>query len=106
MRSTFDLFGPRQVATYTELIEAAICDLAVDPERIGSRPRPELGRAMRSLHLSHVAGRQRGARHEIYYRVQAAKGGQPELVIMRILHDAMDPAGRVKAALRGDLRRS
>ena len=61
---------------------------------------------MRSLHLAQVARRRRAARHELYYRVQNGRDGTPELVIMRVLHDAMEPARRVKAALRDDLRRS
>jgi toxin ParE1/3/4 len=61
---------------------------------------------MRSLHLAQVARRRRAARHQLYYRVQNGRDGTPELVIMRMLHDAMEPVRRVKAALQSDFKRS
>jgi toxin ParE1/3/4 len=80
--------------------------LADDPYRAGSRAHPEFGYIVRSIHLDWVAGRRGAARHELFYAVHPIGAGNEELVILRVLHDAMDPAGRVKAALRRDLRRS
>jgi toxin ParE1/3/4 len=86
-------FGLDARARYGALIETALRDVARDPLRPGSHPRPELGLDLRSYHLRHSRSRakRRGGgvgepRHVIYYRVVS-----PELVrVERVLHDAMD----------------
>lgn len=86
-------FGALARERYASLILAALQDLAADPERPGSRARPELGSDIRSYHLRSSRGRMsrpservQRPRHFVLYR----KDGVAALVIGRILHEAMD----------------
>lgn len=90
---TEERFGPAARARYEALMLTALTDLATDPERIGSRARPELGEGVRVYHLRHSRTRTRARtgtvqspRHVVVYRNVTA-----DIVgIGRILHDAMD----------------
>jgi toxin ParE1/3/4 len=86
-------FGARVRARYERLIETAIRDIALDPARLGSRARPELGPGIRTYHLASSRQRARGPsgiiripRHLLVYRLV----GDAELEIIRILHDQME----------------
>lgn len=86
-------FGARVRARYRRLIHGAIHDLAVAPERPGSRARPELGDEIRTYHLASSRERARDEggiirrpRHLLVYRVL----GTTHIEIVRVLHDAMD----------------
>jgi toxin ParE1/3/4 len=88
-----DRFGANARLRYEALIVQAIQDVAENPDRPGSRARPDLGREARTYHLAHSrlrvprsAGRVKEPRHFLLYRAQA--DGQIE--IGRILHDSMD----------------
>jgi toxin ParE1/3/4 len=86
-------FGASARARYEQLIETAIRDVAIDPERPGSRARPELGPGIGAYHLSFSRQRARGPggiirtpRHLLIYRLLS----DTELEIVRVLHDAME----------------
>lgn len=72
---------------------AVLTDIAADPERLGSRAQPELGKGVRVYHLRHSRTRAgtgsrtvRAPRHFVVYRHAV-----PDVVgVGRILHDAMD----------------
>lgn len=85
-------FGRSVREAYEALVFAGIEDVAAQPDRVGSRRRPELGAAVMSWHLAlsreHVDERMRRIatpRHLVIYRVTAG-----ELHVLRLLHDAMD----------------
>jgi len=86
-------FGELARARYEALLAVALRDIADDPGRAGSIPRPELGDGIRSYHLRNSRRRVRGGlglvrrpRHLILYRPI-----NPSLVgIGRVLHDGMD----------------
>ncbi len=84
-------FGRDAAARYAALLQQAIRDLEIDPERIGVKSRPELmSPAARTYHLSfsrnHVNGpRVKNPRHFILFRVVP-----PALQIARILRDGRD----------------
>ena len=86
-------FGARARARYAALLAAALADLAADPARPASAPRPELGAGVRSYHLRHSRKRGRTEdapvgrpRHVVLYRTDPA--GTVE--VGRILYDAME----------------
>jgi toxin ParE1/3/4 len=90
-------FGETARLRYQALIVAALTDIAVDPDRRGVRPRPEVGEGVRIYHLRHSRERAhskhgvvRAPRHFLLYRVEADL-----IVVGRILHDAMDLDRRV-----------
>jgi toxin ParE1/3/4 len=83
---TADRFGDRQADAYRVLLNQALERIGADPQGGGSKPRPELGDDVRSVSLGTFARRRRSARHVVFYR-PADEG----LVVLRVLHDAMDP---------------
>lgn len=83
---TADRFGDRQADAYRLLLNQALERIAADPQGGGTQPRPELGEAVRSLALGTFARRRRSARHVIFFR----SAGEV-IVVLRVLHDAMDP---------------
>lgn len=91
---SLDHFGDAARKRYETLIEAGLRDLAADPFRAGSKPRPEHGPRTRSYHLLHsrkkariTSGIVQAPRHLIFYHIIDG-----EIVeVIRLLHDAMEP---------------
>ena len=87
-------FGGPARERYEALLQTVLLELADDPTRAGSQARPEFTGTVRTYHLRHSRRRQRQAgasvpaapRHLIVYR----HPGPDELVILRVLHDAME----------------
>ena len=78
-------FGARQARSYRDTLEAAIRVLEYGPDGPGTKRRDEILPGLRTLHVAR-AGRR--GRHLLMYRVL-----DPDVIeIVRILHDAMDPA--------------
>jgi toxin ParE1/3/4 len=88
LRQSARQFGPLQRDKYASLIEKALDMVAVDPERPGSRDRSDLAHGLRSFRLELAAGRRGAASHALYYLRDEQEG----LIIVRVLHDAMEPA--------------
>ena len=87
-------FGLAARQRYQLLLSTALRDVASDPCRAGSQSRPELGTDIRSWHL-------RLSRHHIPSPTEAVHSprhtllyvsGTSPLVILRVVHDAMEPA--------------
>ncbi|MDX2142272.1 MAG: type II toxin-antitoxin system RelE/ParE family toxin [Rhodospirillaceae bacterium] len=89
---TLNQFGTAQFAIYRDLLADAFAALAGDPARIGTKPRPELGKGVSTFHLHHMARRHDAASHFIVFTVDAAR----EIKIVRILHESMDLARHVR----------
>lgn len=89
LRESRRRFGALQRDRYGSLIARAISMIAERPDRPGSRPRDELQPGVRSFHVELAAGRRGAASHVLYY--VASAGDQP-VQILRVLHDAMEPA--------------
>ena len=98
LSNSIRLFGPKQAERYLAVIRAGVQSLAEEPERPASKARDELGQGVRSFHLQFAARRQGGASHVIYYLVSLAQ--ERELIVLRVLADRMDPARRIRTALR------
>jgi len=80
---TADQFGEEHARLYEDILRSAIASLREGPSTPGARPRPEVGRGVYSLH---AARSKRRARHFILFHIE----GETRIVIVRILHDAMD----------------
>lgn len=100
LRDTLTLFGPRQVRTYAALIDQAIALVASDPDLVSSRPRPLLGKGVRSLHLDVASGRIGSGSHIVFYAAVGRRSDTTQIAILRILHERMDPATRVTSVKR------
>jgi len=84
-------FGPRQRETYACLIKEAIERLAEEPERLGSRLREDLWPGVRSFHVEIAARRRGAASHIVYYARGPMADGGDGVVVLRVLHERMDP---------------
>ena len=85
-------FGEAAAARYKTLIKQAVRDIAADPERPGSKERPEImTKGARTYHLefsrSRVSGsRVKEPRHLLLYR----RRDDGVIEVARILHDSRD----------------
>jgi toxin ParE1/3/4 len=100
---THEAFGAAGRLRYEALLVRAILDVADDPERAGSRSRPEIAAAARTYHLYHsrnrvpaATGRVRRPRHLLLYRTN----DDGRIEIGRVLHDSMDLARHLPEAYR------
>jgi len=91
-------FGDAARDRYEALVFAAISDVAENPNRVGSRTRPQFGRNARAWHLRLSRARARtptgtvkNPRHFVIYYM---KDGV--VFIIRLLHDASDAARNFK----------
>jgi toxin ParE1/3/4 len=92
LRRTGQQFGSAQRSRYNRLIETAAAMVSSAPFRPGSRSRDECGPGVRSFHVGLAAGRSRSAAHVIYFLPQQSNGPDAAVLILRVLHERMDPA--------------
>lgn len=83
---TFEQFGPLQLETYTDVINAALEALNAGPQLIDVRKRPELGDDVATLHVARHGYK---GRHQLVFRVDETAC---LIEILRVLHDSMDLA--------------
>jgi toxin ParE1/3/4 len=89
LRWTAEQFGRRQAATYLETLVEAIEALTQGPSFAGVRARNDIAAGLFALH---VRRRRRKGRHIVYFRVNERSH---VVTVLRILHDAMDPARHI-----------
>lgn len=98
---SLQMFGPLQARAYARIIERGIALVANDPDCLGSVGREELAPGIRSLHLEIAARRRGGAAHCLYYTTARLPDGMEGVVIVRVLHERMEPRHRVVRSLKG-----
>lgn len=94
-RYTVATFGADQAMRYAALVEHALALLGEHPHRPASRERDELRPGVRSLHLSRVAVRGHAASHVLYYHLAAGADGASDVIVLRVLHERMEPLKRL-----------
>jgi toxin ParE1/3/4 len=90
------------VEIYAGILDKALSMIADDPRRPAALDRSDIFPGVRSLHLSFAAGRRHGAAHKVYFF--GSRPDQTETVILRVLHERMEPNRRVLSAIRADLK--
>jgi len=98
--TSFDRWGEDGKARYESLLEAAIQELGADPEHLMSKDCRELAPRLRSFHVRHM-GRDHGVKapvHVVYYRYY--RKARASIVIVRVLHERMDPSVHLTATPR------
>ena len=80
---------------YAELIDRAIALVTEEPERPSSKDRSDLVAGVRSFHVALASGRKRGASHILYFTVVDRVERGSEVVILRVLHERMEPRPRL-----------
>lgn len=91
LRETARQFGRLQRTRYAELLERAVRLVAEDPERPGSRRRNDLAPEIRSFHVELAARRRGAASHVLYYLRARLDDGRDGVIIVRVLHERMEP---------------
>lgn len=91
LRETKELFGPRQRAIYKGLISEAVKMVAEEPARGSSWDRGGVVPGLRAFHLEHAAGKSAAAAHVLYYAIERLANGAQRVVILRLLHEGMEP---------------
>lgn len=84
-------FGPRQRERYALLIKKAVEWVAEESGRPGSYSREDVFPGVRSFHMEIAARRRGAASHIVYYAQGDMADGCRGIVILRILHERMDP---------------
>lgn len=100
LRETLRLFGPHQFETYVGYLSRAIALIAENPDRPGCIRRTDVAPGMRSFHLEIAARRRHAAAHIVYFCMHMPKLGEPEVIVLRVLHERMEPKRRLIGALR------
>ncbi len=101
LEETRSMFGLRQMDAYAAIIDRALSMIAQDPTRPGSTDRSALLPTLRSFPLSFATRRLRGAAHCIYYLPRRRISGRDRVVVVRVLHERMDPVARIGSAMSG-----
>lgn len=100
LRDTIKMFGPRQVQVYGQLIERGIAMVAENPDRPSSLDRSEIAPGVRLLHLEIAAGRRGAAAHCLYFMKGRLSDRSSGTIILRVLHEHMEPRHRIVRTLR------
>jgi len=104
LRNSMQMFGPQQVQAYARIIERGIELVSEDPDRPGSIERAELAPGVRLLHLEIAARRRGGAAHCLYCMKGRLSDDTIGVIVVRVLHERMDPRNRVIRALKNVAR--
>jgi toxin ParE1/3/4 len=99
LRESARQFGPVQRRNYAALIDEAATLIADQPERPGSRMRDELADGLRSFHVELAARRRGAATHVLFYLEGRLEDGRDGVIIVRVLHERMDPLRHIGAGL-------
>jgi toxin ParE1/3/4 len=93
---TLKRFGPRQFSVYRDVIKRGMSMVGDDPAHPGSIDRSQIAPDVRLFHLELAAGRSGAAAHCLYYTT-----GIAGTIILRVLHEGMEPRHKVIRSLRG-----
>lgn len=104
LTETLRTFGTRQLDVYARLIDRAITLVADDPRRGGSIDRSEIAPGVRLFHLELAANRSGAASHCLYYTTGPTSDGRVGTIILRVLHERMEPRRKVVRSLRTTAR--
>src|SRR5205823_1174819 len=95
LRYTAGRLGTLQRRRYAELIDRAASMVAAAPMQRGSRLRDEVASGVRSFHIEIAARRHGAGAHVLYYIPGELDDGRDGIIILRVLHDRMDPARHI-----------
>ncbi len=101
LANTLKSFGTHQLSIYEQIIEKGLTMIADEPLRVGSVDRSEIRPGIRLFHLELAAGRRGAAAHCLYYSAEMMPSGKAKVVVLRVLHEQMEPRNRVVRSLKG-----
>lgn len=100
LAETEEQLGTGQRKIYRQLIAKGVKMIAAEPDRGGSWDRGSVVPGLRAFHLEHAAGKRGAASHALYYAAERSPDGSPCIVILRLLHDSMEPEFHIVGATR------
>jgi len=87
---TAEQYGVEHAVQYQRVLDQALDDIRLDPERPSSQPHPELGSHVRSYQAALSTSRSgtsiKSPRHIVLYTLES----EDEIFVLRILHDRME----------------
>jgi len=101
LEQTFLEFGRIQVERYSAIISKALDMIAERPDRPSARARPEIGPDVRAFHLALAAERRSAASHLVYFLSRRTGDGE-EIIVLRLLHERMEPRRHLLKGLRDE----
>lgn len=104
LREALRTFGTHQLSRYAEIIDRGTDMVAADPGRPGSFDRSEIAPGVTLLHLEHAASRRGAAAPCLYYTTGRLSDGSIGTLILRLLHERMEPRYRVVRSLAASAR--
>ena len=96
---TLKRFGTKQFLAYAEIIKNGMSMVGDNPEWPGSIDRSPIAQGVRLFHLELAAGRAGAASHCLYYTTGMTSKGTVGTVILRVLHEQMEPRYKVVRSL-------
>lgn len=100
LSKTLKRFGTHQVDVCAEIIDKGMVMVGEDPERGGSIDRSEIAPEVRLFHLELAAGRSGAASHCLHYTTGQMSNGVVGTIILRVLHEHMEPRYKVVRSLK------
>jgi toxin ParE1/3/4 len=104
LANTLTVFGTHQLVVYAKIIDRGMAMVGDDPERPGSIDRSEIAQGIRLFHLELAAGRSGAASHCLYYTTGRMSDGVVGTIILRVLHEDMEPRYKVIRSLNSRTR--
>ncbi|MBD1544842.1 type II toxin-antitoxin system RelE/ParE family toxin [Roseibium aggregatum] len=101
---TLKSFGPHHLDTYEAIIDRGIEMVGDDPDRGGSIDRSIIAPDVRLFHLELAAGRRGASAHCLYYTTGMMSNGVVGTIILRVLHEGMEPRYKVVRSLNSHAR--
>lgn len=101
LRETLKTFGTQQLALYAQIITKGMELVADNPDRPETLDRSEIASGVKLFHLELAAGRRGGAAHCLYYSTGRLSDGSTGTIILRVLHERMEPRYKVVRSLKG-----
>lgn len=99
LSATLKMFGTHQLSAYEKIIERGIEVVGDDPRAAGSVDRSSLIPKVRLFHLEIAAGRRGAAAHCLFYTTGVMSNGETGVIILRVLHEAMEPRHKLLRSL-------
>ena len=101
---TLKTFGSVQLEFYANVIGVGVAMVGDDPVRGGAIDRSEIAPGVKLFHLQLAAGRIGAAAHCLYYTTGKMSDGSVGTIILRVLHERMEPRHRIVRSLSDHVR--
>lgn len=104
LTETVKIIGTHQLDVYQKIIDQGILMISDDPDRASALDRPEIAADIKLFHLELAAGKSGAAAHCLYYKIGRMSDDNVGVLVLRVLHESMEPRYKVVRAMNAHLR--